>query len=85
MLERRRFPRTTVYKGAKVILVGGSTVRCVVRNLSNHGARLQFASTADIPAEFDITFDTGRTLRQCRVAWQTLTNLGVSFEHPTAH
>ena len=36
-------------------------------------------STADLPSEFDLSFDAGYTLRQCRVAWQTLTNLGVSF------
>lgn len=84
MLERRRFPRTKVYKGAKVMLVGRSTVSCIVCNLSNHGACLRLPSTADLPAEFDLSFDTGYTLRQCRVAWQTPMNLGVSFEHPTA-
>jgi hypothetical protein len=57
-----------------------STLACVVRDLSNHGARLQLTSTADLPDEFDLTFDTGHTLRKCRVAWQTLTNVGVSFE-----
>jgi hypothetical protein len=44
---------------------------------------LQFTSTAELPAEFDLSFDTGRTLRECRVAWQTRTNAGVSFEQPT--
>ncbi len=84
MLERRRFPRAKVYKGAKVILAGRSTVSCIVCNLSNHGACLRLPSTADLPAEFDLSFDTGYTLRHCCVAWRALTNLGVSFEHPTA-
>lgn len=83
MLERRRFPRTKVFKGAKVILAGHSTISCVVRDLSNHGAGLQFTSTAELRAEFDLSFDTGRTLRECRVAWQTRTSAGVSFEQPT--
>jgi len=34
------------------------------------------------PAEFDLSFDTGLTLRKCCIAWQTLTNVGVSFEQP---
>ena len=80
MLERRRFPRTKVFKGAKVYLVGRPPVSCTVCDLSNHGAGLQFRSTADLPAEFDLSLDTGRTLRKCRVAWQTRTNLGVSFQ-----
>jgi PilZ domain-containing protein len=84
MLERRRFPRTKVFKGAKVVLVGRSTVNCIVRNLSNHGACLQLPTTADLPADFDLSFDTGRTLRNCHVVWHTVTSLGVSFDPPTS-
>ena len=82
MLERRRFPRTKVFKGAKVILANRSTVSCIVRNLGNHGACLHLPSTADLPAEFDLSFNTGLTSRKCRIAWQTITNVGVSFEQP---
>ncbi len=85
MLERRRFPRTKVFKGAKLILSGRTTVSCIVRDLSNHGACLHLSSTADLPSEFNLSFDTGLTLRKCRVAWQTLTKAGVSFEQSTAH
>lgn len=84
MLERRRFQRTIVFKAATLILASRTTVRCIVRDLSNHGARLQLHCTANLPIEFDLTFDTGRTLRKCRVAWQTPTNVGVSFERPSA-
>ena len=83
MLERRRFPRINLFKGAKVYLVGRPPLSCTVRDLSNHGAGLQFRSTADLPAEFDLSFDTGRTVRQCRVAWQTRTAVGVSFQQIT--
>ncbi len=83
MLERRRFPRIKVFKGAKVILAGRPPVVCTVRDLSNHGAGLQFRSTADLPAEFDLSFDTGGMVRQCRVAWQTRTAVGVSFQQLT--
>jgi hypothetical protein len=79
MRERRSFPRAKVFKGAKIILAGHPPVCCVVRDLSAQGAGLQFSSSADIPAEFDLTFDTGRRLRQCRVAWRSLSNAGVSF------
>jgi len=84
MLERRRFPRTKVFKGAKIILADRSTVNCIVRDLGNHGACLHLPSTANLPAKFDLSFDTGLTLRKCRIAWQTLTNVGVSFEEPAA-
>jgi hypothetical protein len=82
MLERRRFARTKVYKGAKVILAGRSSVDCIVRNVSAQGACLDHLSVADLPAEFELSFDTGYTLRKCRVVWQNLTKVGVSFEQP---
>jgi hypothetical protein len=79
MRERRSVPRAKVFKGAKVILPGHPTVCCVVRDLSIQGAGLQFSSSADLPAEFDLAFDTGHRLRQCRIAWRSQTNAGVSF------
>jgi len=81
MPERRRFPRTRVFKGAKVILPGRAAVSCIVRDLSTHGAGLQLASSADLPAEFDLAFDTGYR-RKCRFVWRSLTNVGVSFAQP---
>src|SRR3984957_14911688 len=80
MLERRRVPRTKVFKGAKLILAARSTVSCVVRNLTNQGALLQLPSTRDITTEFDLSFDKGRTLRKSHVVWQTFTKIGVSFD-----
>jgi hypothetical protein len=82
MAERRRFPRTKVYKAAKLLVGGQSMVTCIVRDVSSHGACLQLQSTASLPNEFDLCFDTGRTLRNCRIAWKTVTNAGVSFEPP---
>lgn len=84
MLERRRIARTRVLKVATLTLADFSTIDCIVLNLSNHGACLHLPSTANLSAEFDLSFDTGHTLRKCRIAWQLLTNVGVSFEHPTA-
>ncbi len=79
MRERRGFPRARVFKSAKIISPGHPTVCCVVRDLSARGAGLQFASSADLPGEFDLAFATGHKLRQCRIAWRSLTNAGVSF------
>jgi hypothetical protein len=85
MVERRRFPRTKVYRPAKLIVGGRSMVSCVVRDVSSHGACLHLQSTASLPDQFDLSFDTGHLLRKCHVAWRTLTNVGVAFEPPAAH
>ena len=79
MVERRRLPRTKVFKGAKLILAARSTVSCVVRNLTNQGALLQLPSIRDLTIEFDLSFDKGRTWRKSHVVWQSFTNIGVSF------
>lgn len=83
MPERRRHPRTKVHKSAKLILGNQATVNCVVRDLSNYGACLHLPKAANLPIQFDLSFDTGRTLRRCRIAWQNLVKVGVSFERPT--
>jgi methyl-accepting chemotaxis protein len=78
MQERRRVRRTQTYKCAKISL-NGSLRDCVVRNISSLGARLALVSTAYIPDEIFLTFDNARTLRTCRVAWRSTTEIGVEF------
>ena len=80
MFERRQVQRTKVYKPGKLILAGCLTVDGIVRDFSDRGACLQLASTVGLPDEFDLTFDTGRTLRRCRIVWQSPSNVGVFFE-----
>ena len=79
MPERRRVPRTRVFKSAKII--SSKSVRdCIVRDISKFGACLALISTTSIPDIFELTFDAGRTLRPCRAAWRTATEIGVEFE-----
>ena len=78
MQERRRARRTSVYKCAK-ISVNGSLRDCVVRDISSLGARLALISTSYIPDQVSLTFDEARTLRACRVAWRSATEIGVEL------
>jgi predicted small secreted protein len=84
MFERRRVQRTKIFKAAKLTLAGCLTVDGIARDLSNHGACLQLASTVGLPDEFDLTFDTGCTLRRCHIVWQSPNNVGVLFEQSKA-
>lgn len=77
--ERREIPRTRALKAGRAILAGGySTFDCMVRNLSQAGAKVQFESTADIPADFRLRFEDGTT-HDCHVRWRTARELGVEF------
>lgn len=84
MVERRRGRRTKVYKCAK-ISTNGSLRDCVVRDISSCGARLALVSTAYIPDKICLTFDGARTLRACRVAWRSATEIGVEFCEASFH
>ena len=81
MEERRRVRRTRVLKDAKIVVIGHSLgVDCVVHNLTNSGACLHVTCTNDVPANFLLTFDGGRTRRACRRVWSREGRLGASFE-----
>jgi hypothetical protein len=81
-MERRNPPRTRVLKGGKLIFnQHASVIDCTVRNLSNNGACLQLVTTLSVPEEFELSFDSFRTVRHCRVRWRTAEKLGVAF-HP---
>jgi hypothetical protein len=80
-IERRAIQRTRVLRCAKIIVPRlSSIIHCTVQNITGAGACLKLANTFGVPETFDLTFEHGRTRRQCRVIWRTNDKLGVTFE-----
>jgi hypothetical protein len=79
MPERRKFERTCVQKSARILLEDSLGVGCVVRDLTNFGAGIQVSNSMSLPAALDLTFDSGRSIRPCRLAWRSLDRMGVEF------
>jgi hypothetical protein len=79
MQDRRDFPRTKCFKGAK-IKSPREALACIVRNVSAEGARLELPYSLVLPAAFDLCFDTGGRIPQCRVIWRTSRDAGIRFE-----
>jgi len=77
--ERRNSMRSKVLKGAKIILGTSSVIDCVVRNVTNNGARVELANTVELPEDLGLTFDGGRSIRPCKVVWRTVTETGIQF------
>jgi hypothetical protein len=77
--ERRKSARSRVLKSAKLVLGRSSIIDCVVRNLTNTGARIQIANTVELPRDFEMTFDGGHSIRPCRLIWRSVTETGVEF------
>jgi hypothetical protein len=80
MEERRTFPRSRAYIGAQIAYNNRCcTMDCLVRNVSQDGARLIFAGTATIPIKFDMVIRREGRYRPARVIWREETAVGVQY------
>jgi PilZ domain len=77
-LDNNRAPRQRTLK-AGTIEFSGSTIDCVIRNISETGAALEVASPVGIPAEFNLMISGNIAKRPCRVVWVRDKRIGVSF------
>lgn len=83
MSERRRDQRLRTYLGGRITFNNRfSTMDCLVRNLSQNGARLVFAGPVLLPFEFDIQIKNKGESRTARVIWCSETHVGVSIVEP---
>lgn len=77
--EKRLVPRRNTTIRAHIVFDGGrSGLDCIIRNLSDGGAKLEVASVAGIPRTFDL-IAPGHRPHSCRVTWRALKELGVQF------
>lgn len=80
-LEKRLSPRRNTMIIATIVYDGGRTrLDCVIRNLSEGGAKLEVPTVRGIPASFDLMVP-GHRPQHCRVAWRALKEMGVQFLH----
>jgi hypothetical protein len=77
--NNRAAPRQRILKSG-TIEFGGSTIDCVVRNISETGAALEVASPVGLPAEFNLMISGNIAKRPCRVAWVKDRRIGVAFK-----
>jgi len=81
MDNRRDAVRLRTLKSGKVVFNdGNSVVDCVVRDLSESGAKLKVVSVVGIPDHFTLALEGERNGRPCSVAWRKGAELGVTFE-----
>lgn len=80
ILENNRAAQRQRVLKAGTIDFNGSTIDCVVRNVSLTGAALEVASPVGIPDEFNLRISGDQNLHHCRVAWRTDKRLGVAFQ-----
>ena len=78
-LEKRLAPRRNTLIPADIVFDGGRVrIACIIRNLSESGAKLEVASVSKIPRTFDLVVSKVRP-QPCQVMWRTLKEIGVHF------
>ncbi|MBL8893354.1 MAG: PilZ domain-containing protein [Rhizobiales bacterium] len=86
-LERgnaRRNVRRRTLKNGKIVLPGSwGTYDCIIKDVSDSGARLRLAgSGAILPTEFDLVFVTEALTYPVSLRWRRDQDCGVEFSGP---
>ena len=76
--ERRQEPRRRTLKAGRVLIDKKSVLNCTIRNLSEHGGRVDIDSVVGVPEEFVLDI-AGEGTRRARTVWKTYTSLGVKL------
>nr|WP_128948474.1 PilZ domain-containing protein [Bradyrhizobium nanningense] len=80
--HRISFRRRVLKSGT--IEFSGSSVPCVIRNLSETGAAFEIASPLWFPNTFALVIQAEHLRRPCRIVWRKERRIGVMFidSHP---
>jgi len=71
--------RRRALKGAQISFHGlHAAIDCVVRDMSDTGARLSVETSVGIPQTFHLVLE-GAPVRACRVIWRKASQIGVAF------
>lgn len=78
--EKRTEPRKKTFMKGRILFNGGaSSMDCLIRDLSEHGARLELTDTAILPEVFDLYILHKDTTYRSTVRWRNGGSFGVTF------
>lgn len=82
MIERRTVPRQkTFLKGIILFNNRKSSADCVIRDLTDHGARLHFSASIITPDAVELQIPNKDQILQAHVRWRKGDEAGISFNH----
>lgn len=85
MIERRALVRhKTFIKGRIYFNNRLSSLDCIVRDITDEGARLQCSENVSLPDAFDLYLPNKDEYFQAHVSWRRGDNLGITWRHDTA-
>ena len=85
MQDRRQGARDKVlYGGVAAVNEHGSTMDCVVRNISDTGACVEFDTAARLPEEMNLTIARKGRSFLARMIWRQANKVGLAFRIMTS-
>jgi hypothetical protein len=79
--ERRDTTRTHTYTSGFLFTGAGTPLgKCIVKDISEHGAKLAYSGGEDLPDQLLLT--RGMDRQHCHVMWRGQKELGVRFGSP---
>lgn len=66
--------------GRAIVASSGAGIDCVIRNLSDSGARIRFPDPMPMRAAFELYFIAENKRVPIKIAWQHGADVGVMFE-----
>ena len=80
--ERRSVTRTTISKDALLFFdAQRGVLTCRVQDVTNSGAGIELHALNLRPLNFELSFDSFHTVRECRVIWRQGDFVGVAFQN----
>ena len=80
MTEARGGDRMRALMGAKIVFNFGSVSHdCLIRNMSEAGAKIVVAPDVGLPDVFDLVVPSRQTTYRARLRWRSLDEIGVAF------
>ncbi len=82
-MNKRLAPRQRTYLGAYASSPDWPSIfKCLVRNVTETGARLRFETAYNGPDEFELHIPQLKATRQVRLVWRNEDEAGVTFLTP---
>ena len=78
-MDRRRYPRRTVDRPAKVFMPEGGSLPCRISDVSRGGAKLTFGWKGWLPRGFDLQDAFTGVRRAAQIVWRGVNGIGVRF------
>ena len=80
--DRRGVKRLRTLKQGKIVTSHWTSIDCLIRDISDHGARIALGGLADLPAEFRLYIVSSHTLIPAELEWRRSLLAGLRFTGP---